>query len=417
MVWGSGWRGQLGTKENGPSTWEASPPGQRILHYSRGKVVCGPSHALFTLAQDEGGSGRREDHGTPSSSDKHDELDGPGWPRKAWVWGRNCSGQLGLGDTVDRHRPTPLPLLFGTLRHQAWVEDAIDIASVGIGSYHTVIAVSDISKRRQSSVLVCGRGRRGQTGLGSVEDVTYPTEIPELRDQFVSTVACGDDFTVVSSNERVLSFGNGTKTGQGTSSVSDHLRAAPVRGIPAPIHKIVCGWGHTLALTDKGIFTWGANMHGQCGLGHSEFVPTAEHVKALSGMDIVDIAAGSAHSIALTRSGQVFVWGSYADGRLGLNNEESSRRLGDVREPRLLDQATSFGGSVVLKIASGADHSAALTEDGVLWLWGFGQHGALGSHSNEEFGADSNLWQPRRLNLDRRVKAVSCGMDMTIVRV
>lgn len=63
----------------------------------------------------------------------------------------------------------------------------------------------------------------------------------------------------------------------------------------------------------------------------------------------------------------VFVWGSHADGKLGVVTK------GDLALPQRLDRLSYFGGARVVQLAAGADHTAVLTEDGALWLWGFGQ--------------------------------------------
>jgi alpha-tubulin suppressor-like RCC1 family protein len=238
------------------------------------------------------------------------------------------------------------------------------------------------------------------------------TEISELQGAGVSMVACGEDFTIAASKERAWGFGNGAKLGLGHAHRDDCLRPALIRGIPTPIRKIVSGWGHTLALAGDEVLAWGWNLHGQCGLGHKDFVAEACTIQGLAGLDVVDIAAGATHSLALTRAGAVLVWGSHADGKLGLGDPVvSAEARSDLLAPHRLKEE-AFAGLGVVGLAAGADHTAAITEDGGLWLWGFGQHGALG------FAEGTNENRPRRLTgLPGAVEIVSCGMDVTVVRV
>jgi hypothetical protein len=69
--------------------------------------------------------------------------------------------------------------------------------------------------------------------------------------------------------------------------------------------------------------------------------------------------------VSFAPPGAVLVWGSHADGKLGLGDGGA-----DQPAPHRLE---SFGGLRVVGLAAGADHTAAITEDGGLWLWGFGQ--------------------------------------------
>ena len=55
-------------------------------------------------------------------------------------------------------------------------------------------------------------------------------------------------------------------------------------------------------------------------------LPTPQHVQSLQGIPFVQIAAGGAHSFALTQSGAVFGWGRNKFGQLGLNNNNGMRR-------------------------------------------------------------------------------------------
>lgn len=58
------------------------------------------------------------------------------------------------------------------------------------------------------------------------------------------------------------------------------------------------------------VFSWGANMFGQLGLGNKSYsVNAPERVLSLTGLPLYKIAAGGYHSVALTFSGGVFAWG------------------------------------------------------------------------------------------------------------
>ena len=111
-----------------------------------------------------------------------------------------------------------------------------------------------------------------------------------------------------------------------------------------PKIKISCGFNYTCLLMDE-IYVWGRNDYGQLGSGHNQnqnspqkFAPmqmnrreegTSERGK-LNLPNIKKIICGSYHTIALTNSNEVWVWGYNNDGQLGLGhnrNQNSPQRL------------------------------------------------------------------------------------------
>lgn len=70
---------------------------------------------------------------------------------------------------------------------------------------------------------------------------------------------------------------------------------------------------------DGRLFAWGSNSHGQLGLGKecpSQASP--QRVRSLDGIPLTQVAAGGAHSFALSLSGDSFGWGSNREGQLAL---------------------------------------------------------------------------------------------------
>ncbi|KAI7993886.1 Ultraviolet-B receptor UVR8 [Camellia lanceoleosa] len=92
---------------------------------------------------------------------------------------------------------------------------------------------------------------------------------------------------------------------------------------------------------------------------------------------VVAIAAGEAHTLALTGDGNVYAWGRGMFGRLGtgLQNDELFPVRIDFDSAR-----RSWGGRRLkfVEIAAGAYHSLALADDGSVWSWGYNMDGQLG---------------------------------------
>ena len=105
----------------------------------------------------------------------------------------------------------------------------------------------------------------------------------------------------------------------GLGTVSEQ-EGVPVEVGEHPVHggvNIVGGGGHTLLCDGEGrLFATGWNKAGQLGLGHTEVVTLFTKVDVVD--KITDMAAGWDFSLLLTESGNVFSCGSNSFGQLGM---------------------------------------------------------------------------------------------------
>jgi hypothetical protein len=126
----------------------------------------------------------------------------------------------------------------------------------------------------------------------------------------------------------VPDMGAGTSTHQvatkGNSNSKGWAIGGPLSTKPhcsVYVSKIAVGQGHTLALSKTGlIFAWGSNRHGQLGLGHfrASSVPTpinsmhAQGGVGHFGKRVSQICCGAKHSVTLLEGGTVLTWGRAA---------------------------------------------------------------------------------------------------------
>ena len=82
-------------------------------------------------------------------------------------------------------------------------------------------------------------------------------------------------------------------------------------------------------------------------------------------------------------------WGFGGSGALGHGTQR------DENEPRLVEALVEQN-QAVLGVACGEYHSAAVTRDGHLWLWGDGAGGQLGVEGRG--GEECNMLEPMCLN-------------------
>ncbi|KAM4704547.1 putative E3 ubiquitin-protein ligase HERC4 isoform 2-T2 [Rhinophrynus dorsalis] len=275
------------------------------------------------------------------------------------------------------------------------------VRDVGCGSRHTVFVLDD------GTVYACGCNDLGQ--LGHDKSRKKPEQIGALDAQNIVAVSCGEAHTLALNDKgQVFSWGLATEGQIGLPGVEEYIRVP--RNIKSlsdiQIVQVACGHHHSLALSrESEVYTWGQNRHGQLGLGFEvKKETTPKHIKSLTGIPFAQIAAGGAHSFVLTLSGAIFGWGRNKFGQLGLNDET------DRFVPTLLKSLRS---QKIVHICCGEDHTAALTKEGGVFTFGAGGYGQLGHNStNHEIN-------PRKVFelMGSIVTQIACGRQHTLAFV
>ncbi|KAG1687180.1 hypothetical protein DVH05_005346 [Phytophthora capsici] len=172
------------------------------------------------------------------------------------------------------------------------------------------------------------------------------------------------------------------------------------------LQSVAVGSRHALAIHSSGkLYTWGVGSFGRLGGAQNpaedshkdnsnqdvpvdswhrdahaaQVIPTVSHVRFRA------ISCGFGHSLALSTDGTVYSWGSATLGKLGIGPVQVKESF--TLAPIVLSSLTSLG-LRVRKIACGPSHSALLTVDGALFVWGCGDGGRLGLGDGREIGED-----------------------------
>ena len=241
-----------------------------------------------------------------------------------WSWGENNVGQLGLGDTEDRTRPTPAPGLLANAY----------IWQVAAGDDHTLFLTES------GDVLAVGSGLNGQLGIlfeGVAASSLRPKKVRGFAGRRVTCVSAGHD------NSAAVDEAGGLWT-WGTSSYVGDL-------------------GHGDASAPRGSGTWAGPIQAD--------KPT--QIKALKSQRMCHVSIGGCHMLATTLSGELYAWGNGTFGALGLGDQR------DVTTPTLV---SALLGKPAWHISAGEEHSVVSTEAGV-YTMGEGTYGKLG-HGDEE---------------------------------
>ncbi|OCT70081.1 probable E3 ubiquitin-protein ligase HERC4 isoform X2 [Xenopus laevis] len=276
-----------------------------------------------------------------------------------------------------------------------------NVRDVGCGNRHTGFVLDD------GTVYTCGCNDLGQ--LGHDKSRKKPEQVGALDAQIIVAVSCGEAHTLALNDKgQVFSWGHAAHGQIGVSIAEDYIRVP--RNIKSlsdiQIVQVACGHHHSLALSkESNIYSWGQNQYGQLGLGSEKRKESApRHIKSLSGIPFAHIAAGGGHSFALTISGAIFGWGRNKFGQLGLNDET------DRSDPALLKSLRS---QKIIYICCGEDHTAALTKEGGVFTFGAGGYGQLGHNSA------SHEVNPRKVFelMGNIVTQIACGRQHTLAFV
>ncbi|XP_054637749.1 regulator of chromosome condensation [Dunckerocampus dactyliophorus] len=141
--------------------------------------------------------------------------------------------------------------------------------------------------------------------------------------------------------------------------------------LPEKIVQVIAGGMHTVCLSETGVvYTFGCNDEGALGRDTKEEGSEMIPGKVVLEEKVVQVSAGDSHTAALTEEGTVYVWGSFRDnnGVIGLLDPLQKSAL-----PLKLPMTET-----VVKVASGNDHLVMVTIEGRLYTSGAAEQGQLG---------------------------------------
>lgn len=127
--------------------------------------------------------------------------------------------------------------------------------------------------------------------------------------------------------------------------------------------------GHAKAVPAGAVWAWGRNKWGDLGDGTNLNKAIPVPVKLPVGTTITQVATGLNHTLALTSSGGVLAWGNNFQGELGDGTTTVSHLPVQTKIP---------AGVTVTAVTAGCYDSLALTSTGQLLAWGRNDYGELG---------------------------------------
>jgi alpha-tubulin suppressor-like RCC1 family protein len=237
------------------------------------------------------------------------------------------------------------------------------IQAVAASSY--VLALNE-----DGTVWAWGRNDMGQLGDGTRIDRSVPAQVVGLGNvtkisiDVNGSLALKSDGTVwVWGNKCCGAAGDGTGNGP----------KPPLALVPTQVHNldqviaVAAGGDHHMALrADGAVWAWGHGVLGQNGTGllNGQLLPVQ-----VPGLDhIVAIEKGGSSSFALKADGTVWAWGNNATGQLGVKGITYSAV--PIQVPGVSD---------IVAFSAESGHVLAMRRDGNVFAWGYNDRGQLGN--------------------------------------
>jgi alpha-tubulin suppressor-like RCC1 family protein len=286
---------------------------------------------------------------------------------RVMTFGGNEYGQLGNGQVKDSAEPLPVPGLNNVVAvasaHRStlaltsegmvweWGDDSKGSLPNQVAGLDGVIAIAraeahGVALKKDGTVWVWGMYHgAGDLGNGCYGCAGEPIRVPDLSE--VAAITAGYQLTVALKKDGTvwtIGYGEAGQLGDGTRrSVSRPVKVSNLAGVKA----IAAGYMHVLALNGDGtVWAWGDNHYGELGNPGFNFsskdIKPDNHPKPVhcgSLTNVVAIAAGGKHSLALTEKGKLYGFGDNGAGALGpdpesMNQADSPMEIGkSVPEP------------------------------------------------------------------------------------
>jgi len=293
----------------------------------------------------------------------------------AYCWGDNSEGQLGATTTercskLENSPCSPMPLA---------VSGGLIFTAISAGFQHTCALTPT------GAAYCWGRNDVGQLGRGDTLPST-PTPTTVAGGVRLVTLTAGGFHTcgLTPAGDAYCWGGNSVgQLGRGDDTTRG-VTPAPVSG-GNRFKTLTAGRAHTCGVTQaQAILCWGSNADDQLGAAavarckdHGRTWPcSGTPVRVSDSVVATAVSAGAGHTCALTPAGRAYCWGANNKGQLG-DGTATGRRA-----TRAVATDLSFAALV-----AGGDYTCGLPSTGTPYCWGANRNGQLGNAT----GSDSGL--------------------------
>lgn len=308
-----------------------------------------------------------------------------------WSFGTNATGQLGDNSTTNRTTAVQVKKSTGATD---WLTGSVAVAagqgfSLALASNGEVYAWGDKTSGRVGDGTTTGtrlyagkvyQGTSGTTALAGIDRIA---------------ASGGTGLALHATTGNVWSWGNNASGQLGQGNQTNLARALRMKLTSSTyvtdVVDIACAPDHTVLLRWKSgdpalqgrVFCAGQQQYGRLGNNLTAAAPVTYPVQVLKSGgtpldNVISVAAGSAHTLALDGTGKVWAWGYNLYGALGDNTTTHRAVAVKVKNPAGTGDLAN-----IVRIAAGGSgllgHSLAVASDGTVYAWGYNANGQLGN--------------------------------------
>ncbi|WP_302186543.1 dockerin type I domain-containing protein, partial [uncultured Ruminococcus sp.] len=262
-----------------------------------------------------------------------------------------------------------------------------EITQIAAGDSHSAAVTKD------GDLYMWGTNGSGQLGIQSNAASNIPVKVNNssstLPEKSVKYVALyGSHSAAITKDGSLYMWGYNNYGQLGNGSSGNYEKSVSPIKIMENVAAVSLGDYHSAAITKDGsLYMWGENYDGQ--LGNGSTTNRSTPVKIME--NVATVSLGAWHSAAITKDGSLYMWGDNNYGQLG--NGSSGNYEKSVSPIKIMEN--------VAAVSLGDYHSAAITKDGSLYMWGYNNYGQLGN------GTTNNLTRPQRIAVN--VQSVELG--------
>lgn len=276
-------------------------------------------------------------------------------PYSRWAWGYNGYGQLGNGNTIEKHNPT-----FVGSPTDKWIS---------LSSYY----VTSFGIKSDGSLWGWGYNGNGIVGDGTTTQRYIPSAV-SIGSTW-QTVTTGYYHTLgIKTDGTLWAWGYNGYGQLGIGNTTE--KHSPVQVGTDKWIAVAAGGYHTLAIRADGtLWAWGLNNYNQLGTGNTtnqyspvQIVDTSNNVST----KWVSVTGGDAYSLALRSDGTIWGWGYNGYGNLGTGNNTQQ-----TKPTQEITKATNW--ATVKSATMAGDMVAATKTTGTAWAWGYNGNGEFGN--------------------------------------
>ncbi|EFN71675.1 RCC1 and BTB domain-containing protein 1 [Camponotus floridanus] len=198
-------------------------------------------------------------------------------------------------------------------------------------------------------------------------DVPTFIQVASLNYKGIVDIACGNyHFLALTSHGKVYAWRNGNYMLDGNKNIAifnRRVRQVKRRLKNKNIIYIACGHKFNMVITDENkLYGWGDNYNGQISFDRAQkYYKYPREITTFSENKIVKMVCGFSHTLAITNKGELYAWGDNFYGQLGVKNNQKPSGPIMVNVPQM---------GKVLNIDAYGNMSIAVGYDRTIYVWG-----------------------------------------------